>query len=56
MLEKQAKAPRMRKFKFPNAQAIYFTYLIKKYGDDYKVSNLIQCSFLKVFNNTLFQK
>lgn len=38
MLEKEAKAPRMKKFKFPNAQAIYYTYLIKKYGDNYKVS------------------
>ena len=38
LLEQDAKAPRVRKFKFPKPQAIYFTYLVKKYGDNYKVS------------------
>lgn len=37
LLEKKAKTPRMTKLKFPNAQAMYYTYLIKKYADDYKV-------------------
>ncbi|XP_065203673.1 nucleolar protein 16 isoform X2 [Planococcus citri] len=36
VLEKQAKTPRKVDFKFPKAQAIYFSYLISKYGDNYK--------------------
>lgn len=37
LLEKEAKAPRARKFKLSQPLARYFTYLITKYKDDYKV-------------------
>lgn len=46
LLEKQAKAPRAKDFKFPTALALRFTTLIKKYGEDYKVSDF---SFLYIF-------
>ncbi|XP_072759779.1 nucleolar protein 16 [Anoplolepis gracilipes] len=35
-LEAEAKTPRERLFKFPKEQAQFFTYLIKKYGEDYE--------------------
>ncbi|KAL6262647.1 hypothetical protein P5V15_005441 [Pogonomyrmex californicus] len=35
-LEAEAKAPRERLLKLPKAQAEFLTYLIKKYGEDYK--------------------
>ncbi|KMQ97216.1 nucleolar protein 16-like protein [Lasius niger] len=35
-LEAEAKAPRERLFKLPKGQAQFFTYLIKRYGEDYK--------------------
>lgn len=38
ILETEAKAPRKVNFKFPKAQATYFSYLISKYGDNYEVS------------------
>lgn len=36
-LEAEAKAPRVVKFKFPKTLSIYYSYLISKYGDNYKV-------------------
>lgn len=36
-LEAEAKAPRERLLKLPKGQAQFLTYLIKKYGEDYKV-------------------
>lgn len=35
-LENDAKAPRRRMFKLPNGQVEWITYLMKKYGNDYK--------------------
>ncbi|NP_001040236.1 uncharacterized protein LOC692929 [Bombyx mori] len=35
-LEKQAKAPRKRKFMLPKGQVEFITYLLDKYGNDYK--------------------
>lgn len=35
-LEAEAKAPRERRFRLPNGQAQFLTYLIQKYGEDYK--------------------
>lgn len=36
-LEAEAKIPRERLFQLPKGQAQFLTYLIKKYGEDYKV-------------------
>lgn len=36
-LEVEAKEPRERLFKLPKGQAQFLTYLIKRYGEDYKV-------------------
>lgn len=41
-LEAEAKAPRERLLKLPKGQAQFLTYLIKKYGEDYKVSLFVQ--------------
>ncbi|XP_029046411.1 nucleolar protein 16 [Osmia bicornis bicornis] len=35
-LEAEAKAPRRRMFKLPNSQVNFLTYLLDKYGEDYK--------------------
>ncbi|CAK1585264.1 unnamed protein product [Parnassius mnemosyne] len=35
-LEKEAKAPRERRFKLPKGQVEFITYLLDKYGHDYK--------------------
>lgn len=35
-LEKDAKAPRVRKLRLPNSQVEWLTYLLNKYGSDYK--------------------
>ncbi|CAK9823393.1 Nucleolar protein 16 [Anthophora retusa] len=35
-LEAQAKAPRRRMFRLPNSQVHFITYLMDKYGEDYK--------------------
>ncbi|GBP22583.1 Nucleolar protein 16 [Eumeta japonica] len=35
-LEKEAKAPRERRFMLPKSQVEYITYLLDKYGHDYK--------------------
>ncbi|CAG5028726.1 unnamed protein product [Parnassius apollo] len=35
-LEKEAKAPRERRFMLPKAQVEFITYLLDKYGHDYK--------------------
>lgn len=35
-LEDDAKAPREKKFRLPNSQIEWVTYLIEKYGNDYK--------------------
>lgn len=39
-LEAEAKAPRRRMFKLPNNQVNFLTYLLDKYGEDYKVFTL----------------
>lgn len=36
-LEAEAKAPRERLLNLPKGQAQFLSYLIKKYGEDYKV-------------------
>lgn len=36
-LEAEAKAPRERLFQLPKGHTQFLTYLIKKYGEDYKV-------------------
>ena len=36
-LEKEARAPRERMFKLPKGQVQFVTYMMDKYGDDYKV-------------------
>lgn len=36
-LETEAKAPRERLFKLPKGQVEFLAYLIKEYGEDYKV-------------------
>ena len=36
-LEEDAKAPRVKNFRLPNNQVTWLTYLIDKYGEDYKV-------------------
>lgn len=36
-LEAEAKAPRKKMFKLPNNQVYFLTYLMDKYGEDYKV-------------------
>lgn len=41
-LEAEAKAPRKRKFMLPNSQVYFLTYLMDKYGEDYKVMSFIQ--------------
>ncbi|XP_015184125.1 PREDICTED: nucleolar protein 16 [Polistes dominula] len=35
-LERDAKAPRERRFRLPNGQVEFITYLLDKYGEDYK--------------------
>ncbi|XP_063231137.1 nucleolar protein 16 [Bacillus rossius redtenbacheri] len=35
-IEKEAHAPRVRKFELPNSQVEWLTYLMDKYGEDYK--------------------
>lgn len=35
-LEVEAKAPRVKKFELPKGQVMYLSYLIDKYGDDFK--------------------
>lgn len=35
-LEKDAKAPRAKLFRLPNSQVEWITYLLDKYGDDFK--------------------
>ncbi|XP_012220424.1 nucleolar protein 16 [Linepithema humile] len=35
-LEAEAKAPKHRRLKLPKGQAQFLTYLLKKYGEDYK--------------------
>ena len=37
VLEEDAKAPRVKNFRLPNNQVTWLTYLIDKYGEDYKV-------------------
>jgi hypothetical protein len=37
VLEEDAKAPRVKNFRLPNNQVTLLTYLIDKYGEDYKV-------------------
>lgn len=36
-LEAEAKGPRRKMFKLPNNQVYFLTYLMDKYGEDYKV-------------------
>lgn len=36
-LEAEANAPREKKFQLPSGQVLLLTYLIDKYGDDFKV-------------------
>lgn len=35
-LEQEAKAPRVKRFRLPNSQVDWITYLMDKYGTDYK--------------------
>lgn len=42
-LEKEAKTPRERMFKLPKNQVQFITYMMDKYGDDYKVNIFILC-------------
>lgn len=35
-LRQEAQAPRVRLFRLPKSQVTFLTYLLKKYGDDYK--------------------
>lgn len=39
-LEAEAKAPRRRMFRLPNNQVHFLTYLMDKYGEDYKAMAL----------------
>ena len=39
-LEAEAKAPRKRKFMLPNSQVHFLTYLMDKYGEEYKAMAL----------------
>lgn len=39
-LEAEAKAPRRRMFRLPNSQVHFLTYLMDKYGEDYKAMAL----------------
>lgn len=41
-LEADAKAPRKHCLNIPKPQAEFLTYLIKKYGEDYKVRNFLR--------------
>lgn len=36
-LETEARAPRKRMFRLPNSQVYFLTYLMDKYGENYKV-------------------
>lgn len=53
-LEAEAKVPRVRLLKLPKGQAQFFTYLIKRYGEDYEV----RCSLEEKshFNNQIIFK
>ena len=37
-IEKDAKTPRVKKFRLPNNQVQWLTYLMDKYGEDFKVT------------------
>lgn len=55
-LEKDAKAPRERMFKLPKNQVQFITYMMDKYGDDYKVKYLyIKFFSLKSAKSNIFQ-
>lgn len=41
-LEAEAKTPRRRMFRLPNNQVHFLTYLMDKYGEDYKVMFFLQ--------------
>ena len=41
VLEQDAKAPRVKNFRLPNNQVTLLTYLIDKYGEDYKVRYVV---------------
>ena len=41
VLEEDAKAPRVKNFRLPNNQVTLLTYLIDKYGEDYKVRYIV---------------
>jgi hypothetical protein len=41
VLEEDAKAPRVKNFRLPNNQVTCLTYLIDKYGEDYKVFHVL---------------
>lgn len=47
-LEAEAKAPRERLFRLPKSQVNFITYLMEKYGDDYK-ANIKKNEIGKVF-------
>lgn len=53
-LEMDAKAPRVKKFRLPNNQVTWLTYLIDKYGEDYKVCYIVvsQFKFLKYVSSS----
>lgn len=53
-LEAEAKAPRERLFKLPKGQAQFFTYLIKRYGEDYKVRYSLEKSLLLIISNYFY--
>jgi hypothetical protein len=43
-LQTDAKAPRVKNFRLPDNQVTYLTYLIDKYGEDYKVCYIVVVS------------
>lgn len=51
-LEKDAKTPRIRQFRLPKGQVQWLTYLLDKYGEDYKVRvHKILFSSICLYNN-----
>lgn len=59
-LEAEIKAPKHRRLKLPKQQAQFLTYLIQKYGEDYKVRfslksllSLIMANYILIAANSL---
>lgn len=47
-LEIDAKTPRERMFRLPNGQVHFITYLLDKYGEDYKVCITSLQTFIRI--------